>query len=212
MFHYGRSVYHLSSGLSEVEDKNGGAPGGQSRTHAALRERRRSAEAGDRQRPFRRGGCAARRAGIVGHAGGVAHDPAPRDRRPRRRRRARPSPWRGHVRAPQSPACRAAALAPDELHRGYAASGADRLVAGYRAGNVPADARGIDDARYRPQRDGVPPRPAPARRRRADGDRARCGAASLPRRRGAGRRTRSTPPCKRPAFGRCARFSACARW
>ena len=93
----------------------------------------------------------------------------------------------GHIRQAQSPACRAAAVAPDEFHRGHAVARPGRLVQGDRARNLPADARRIDDARHRADRTRLPSRTAEARRRRADGDRTRRGSAPLSWRRRAGR-------------------------
>ena len=104
-------------------------------------------------------------------------------------------------------ACRAAAVAPDELYRGHAAQGARGLLEGHRARRVPADAGGVDDARHRPQRDGFPSGAPQARRRRADGDRASRRADALSRPRRPGRRVRSTPRSRRRAIARCARCS-----
>jgi len=43
-------------------------------------------------------------------------------------------PWRGNFCPPQSAPCRAGSLAPDELHRGYAAPRPRRLVPGHQRG------------------------------------------------------------------------------
>ena len=57
--------------------------------------------------------------------------------------------------------------------------GLDRIVAGDRAGHIPAHSGRGDDARHRSRRERLSPLAVAARRRRADGDRSRRGSAAI---------------------------------